>query len=144
MTRYTKLLALGLICAAGLAVAKEGVTNPAVKARQAAMATIGASAKVLGDMASGKSPFDAGKAAEAAGAISGTAVTVSDLFRAEESDPQSDAKPDIWSNYPDFEAKAEALFKASLSFDSSTPAGVQAGMAALGGACKSCHSTYRN
>ena len=55
MTLANKLLAIPLIVAAlaGAALAKEGVQNPAVKARMDAMATIGANTKVLGDMAGG-------------------------------------------------------------------------------------------
>lgn len=143
MKTHTKTLALGLMLAAGVAIAKEGVQNPVVKARMDAMATIGANVKVLGDMAGGKAPFDAAKAAEAGGMISGTAVQITDLFQPQETDPVTEAKPEIWANWDDFSGKAEALFKASLALDTTSLEGVQAGMAGLGGACKACHSTYR-
>lgn len=139
----SKALALGLALMATAVMAKQGVVNPVVKDRQAAMSMIAANVKVLGDMAGGKRAFDEAAATEAAGAITGTAVNVADLFRPQESDPASDAKPEIWADFTDFETKAEALFQASLALDASSAEGVQAGMAALGGACKDCHSKFR-
>lgn len=142
-----KLLALSLIAAAGVAAgvagAKEGVQNPAVKARMDAMAAIGASTRVLGDMAGGKADFDAAKAAEAAAAINATALTVPGLFEAPETDPVSEAKPEIWANWADFVAKTDALAAAAAAVDTSSLDGVKAGMGALGGSCKACHSAYR-
>ena len=134
------LLALAL---AGAALAKEGVQNPAVKARMDAMATIGANTKVLGDMAGGKAAFDAAKAAEAAAAINATALTVPGLFEAEETDPVSEAKPEIWANWADFVAKTDALAAAAAAVDTTSLDGVTAGMGAIGGSCKACHSAYR-
>ena len=139
----SRLLALALIAAGGVALAKEGVQNPAVKARMDAMAVIGMNTKVLGDMAGGKATFDAAKAAEAAAAINATALTVPGLFEAEESDPVSEAKPEIWANWADFVSKADALAAAGAAMDTATPEGVAAGMGALGGSCKACHSAYR-
>lgn len=139
----SKLLAVALIAAAGVALAKDGVQNPVVKARMDAMATIGANTKVLGDMAGGKVPFDAAQAAEAAAAINATALTVPGLFEPQEIDPVSEAKPEIWANWADFVAKADALAQAAAALDGSSLDGVKAGMGGIGGACKACHSAYR-
>jgi cytochrome c556 len=137
-----KILAIGLMSVAGLAIAAEA-TNPAVKARQEVMDSQGANAKILGDMAGGKADFDAAKAAEAAAAIAATAATIPDIFRADEADPKSNAKPEIWANYSDFEAKAGDLMKAAQAMDTSSVEGVGAGMGALGGACGACHKAYK-
>jgi cytochrome c556 len=137
-----KFLAIGLISVAGIVIAAEA-TNPAAKARQTAMDTIAGNAKTLGDMAEGKADFDAAKAAEAGAAIAATAATVPDLFRANETDPKSKAKPEIWANYSDFESKAGDLMKAAQAMDTSTVEGVGAGMGALGGACGACHKAYK-
>ena len=143
----SKALAAGLICASatvgGLATAKDGVVNEAVKARQAAMGTIAASAKVLGDMVKGAAPFDTATAAEAQAAMAATAATVPDLFRAEDGDPKSKAKPEIWANWSDFKTKADGLYQAAQALDPSTLDGVTAGMGAIGEACAACHKPYR-
>ncbi len=143
MKTYAKTLALGLILIGGIAVAKEGVENPLVKVRMDLMGSNGASAKVLGDMASGKVPFDAAAAAEAGGTLAGNAVQITEVFLPQETDPVSEAKPEIWTNWDDFATKADGLFKATMALDTSTLEGVQAGMAGIGGACKDCHTTFR-
>ncbi len=144
MRNSTRILAIGLAFAATLAMAAEDAKNPLVKARIDTMRTIGANTKILGDMASGKTPYDAAAAEQAGGMLAGTVVTIADVFQPEESDPVSKAKPEIWVNWADFEGKADALFNASLALDTSSLEGLQAGMVGVGGACGACHKAYRN
>lgn len=139
----TKFLAIGLIAAGGVALAKDGVTNPVVKERMDVMAMIGDNTKVLGGMAGGKMAFDADKAAAAAAAIAAASGRVAAVFEAPETDPVSEAKPEIWTNWQDFVAKADALTLAAGSLDTSSLESLQAGMGAIGGTCKACHSDYR-
>ncbi|WP_343080608.1 cytochrome c [Ostreiculturibacter nitratireducens] len=143
MIKPTRTIALILALSAGVAIAKEEAQNPAVKARQNAMETIAANVKVLGDMAGGKAEFDEAKAAEAAAVVAATALTVPGLFEAEEDDPASEALPDIWMDFADFTTKSDAVVAAAQAIDTSSVSGLQAGMGALGGACKSCHTAYR-
>lgn len=138
-----KYLAVTMICVAGVAIAAEA-TNPPVKARQELMDGNGANAKILGDMAKGETEFDAAKAAEAQAALSANAAGIADAFMAEETDPMSKAKPEIWTNWSDFEAKADALYQAAQALDTSSLDGVKAGMGAIGGACTACHQAYRS
>lgn len=137
-----KVLAAVLLSAASVAIAAEA-TDPTVKARQETMDTIGAATKVLGDMAKGAVAFDAAAATEAQAALAAAAATVADAFRTEAGDPKSEAKPEIWANWSDFEAKSEALVKAAQALDASSLDGIAAGMGALGGACGDCHKAYR-
>lgn len=143
MKTCSKALALGLVMAAGAALAHENVKNPVVKERMMAMKTVGANTKVLGQMAKGEAAFDAARAAEATAALIATAEQVPALFEAPETDPESEAKPEIWSNWADFVTKSEALGAAAGAIDTSNLDGVKAGMGALGGSCKACHSDYR-
>ena len=139
-----KAMALGLMLVAGAAIAAEGLQNPLVKARMDVMGTNGANAKILGEMAGGKAPFDAAAAAEAAATLAASALQITDVFEPQEDDPVSKAKPEIWANWDAFGGKAEALILAAQALDTSSLAGVQAGMGAVGGACKDCHTTFRN
>ncbi|MDF1619115.1 c-type cytochrome [Pseudothioclava nitratireducens] len=143
MKSYGKLLAVGLVCVAGVAAAKEGVTNPVVKERMDVMQVIRANTGALGDMASGKAAFDGAKAAEAAAAIAGAAATIPTVFEPQETDPVSEAKPAIWENFSDFTTKADALTTAAQSLDTGSLDALKAGMGAVGGACKACHTDYR-
>ncbi len=143
MKFLTKGLIAGLVLVAGVAVAKEGVQDPTVKARQELMGTIGMNTKALGDMAGGKADFDAAKAQAAKEAIMAASAEIGAKFEPQASDPVSEAKPEIWTNWDDFVAKAGALNAAATALDASSLDSVKAGMGAIGGACKDCHSTYR-
>ena len=59
------------------------------------------------------------------------------------SDPASEAKPEIWTNWEDFVAKANALSTAATALDVASADSIKAGMGAIGGTCKGCHTTYR-
>jgi cytochrome c556 len=142
MNIFGKGLAVGLLSVAGVAIAADA-SDPTVKAWQTLMDGQGGNAKVLGDMAGGKTEFDAAKAAEAAAALAASAAMIPDVFRTQASDPKSGAKPEIWANYSDFEAKAGDLMKAAQAMDTSTVEGVGAGMGAVGGACGACHKAYK-
>jgi len=145
MARPAQALGLILIVAASTALAHSEVKNPAVKARMDAMSTIGKNTKVLGTMAKGEVAFDADAARDAAGAIAHHAARISDLFEVSAADPKSEALPVIWQSYGDFAAKAEALEVAAstASQDITVPGDLRPALAAIGGACKSCHQTYR-
>jgi cytochrome c556 len=143
MTFLKKTLALSLILAAGVAVAKDGVQDPTVAARMELMKTIGMNTKVLGDMAGDKAPFDAAAAAAAKDALVAASAEIGAKFETQATDPVAEAKPEIWSNWDDFLAKAGALNAAATALDASSVETVKAGMGAIGGACKDCHSTYR-
>lgn len=142
MNLTTKTIVAGLIFTAGVAFAGKS-TDPDAMARQSLMGTIGMNTKVLGDMAGAKVPFDAAAAEAAKTAIAEAAAKIPATFEPQGTDAESKAKPDIWANWEDFMAKADALNKAALALDATTVEGVGAGMAGVGGACKDCHSKYR-
>ncbi|NGQ90187.1 cytochrome c [Rhodobacter sp. HX-7-19] len=142
MKHATKALALGLALVAGVAMAAEA-TDPTVKARQELMDVIGMNTGILGKMAGGETPFDAAAAEGAKAAIAGAAAEIAAKFEPQAADPKSTAKEDIWANWDDFVKKGDALKAAAEAMDATTLEGVQAGMGAIGGSCKDCHSTYR-
>jgi cytochrome c556 len=143
MNVFGKTLAIGLLSVAGVAIAAEA-TDPTVKAWQTLMDGQGGNAKILGDMAGGKTAFDAAKAAEAAAGLAASSAMIADVFRTQASDPKSKASPSIWADYSGFEAKAADLMKAAQAMDTSTVEGVGAGMGAIGAACTACHKAYQS
>lgn len=143
MKLMTKSLIAGLVLIAGVAVAKEGVQDPTVKARMDLMGTIGMNVKVLGDMATDKVAFDAAAALAAQEALVAASAEIPAKFEPQATDPVSEAKPEIWTNWDDFVAKAGALNAAATALDPASLDGVKAGMGAVGGACRDCHTTYR-
>jgi len=138
-----KALILGLALTAGVAIAKEGVQDPTVKARMDLMGINGMNTKVLGDMAGEKAPFDAAAAEAAKTALVAAATQIPAAFETEADDPVSEARPDIWMNMEGFVEKAKGLETAAGAMDVSSLESVQAGMGAIGEACKACHSDFR-
>lgn len=138
------LAVMSVLVFATVAVAKDGVSNPTVKARMDAMSAIGASTKILGGMAGGRIAFDATAANAAASTIAEKAALVPALFEPREADPVSEAKAEIWTNWDDFVAKSDALLAAARVVETATTKEALAAVVGdLGGACKACHSDYR-
>ena len=138
----TKALVLGLTMVAGVAIAAEA-TDPTVKARQELMDTIAMNTGILGKMAGGETPFDAAAAEGAKAALAAASTEIAAKFEPQASDPKSTSKPEIWSNWEDFVVKAGALTAGAEAMDATTLEGVQAGMGAIGGSCRDCHTSYR-
>lgn len=144
MMKTNIILCVAVFCA-GAALAHSGVKNAAVKARMDAMSGIGAEMKVLGQMAKGVTPFDQNAARAAAAAIAEHAAQTPVLFEAEEDDPKSEAKAEIWANFDDFTQKSLELknIALGLSMSIANEADLALAMKSLGANCQSCHKAYR-
>lgn len=143
--KLVKALAAGAILVAGVAYAQDAEpTDPNAIARAELMKLVGQNTGVLGNMASGKEPHDAAKAETAKAALIEAAARIEATFAEQgAADPASEAKPEIWSNWEDFLVKAKALGDAAAAVDVASAETIGAGMGAIGGACKDCHTTYR-
>ncbi|MFN7051682.1 MAG: c-type cytochrome [Gemmobacter sp.] len=143
MKTFSRLVLGAALLSAGMAFAEGEATDPTVQARQALMKTVGMNTKILGDMAGGKAEFDAAGAAAAKAALAAAAADIAAKFEPQATDPATEAKPEIWTSWDDFVAKADALKVAAEAMDASSLDSVKAGMGAIGGSCKACHSVYR-
>jgi cytochrome c556 len=102
--------------------------------------------KIIGDMAKGKTPFDAAKAAEAARDIGVTAKKIHELFPEGSGGGKSEALPAIWEHWDDFTAKADELGTAADTLAAALDGGDPDWKGAFRGvsdACKACHQDYR-
>lgn len=143
--KFAKAALIGAVFAAGVAYAEDmAPTDPSAIAREEVMKMIGMNIGILGDMAGGKTAYDAA-AAEAAKAamIEATGKIEAAFMDQGAADPASIAKPEIWANWDDFLVKAKAASDAANALDVSSAETIGASMGALGGACKDCHTTYR-
>lgn len=139
-----KVFALGAVLAAGAAYAEQERTDPNAIAREELMKMVGKNTGVLGDMAGGKTGFDAAAAEAAKAALVDAFGKVEATFKEQgAADPASEAKPEIWANWDDFLKKAGAAADAAGALDVASVESIGAGMGALGGACKDCHTSYR-
>lgn len=143
MTSVAKFVLAGFVLAAGVAFAKEGATDPNVIARQDLMKTIGGATKTLGEMAGGKTAYDAAAAEAAKAALIAAAADIGAKFTPTSTDPVTEAKPEIWTNWEGFLAKAKALEDAATAMDTGSAETIGAGMAGVGGSCKGCHTDFR-
>jgi cytochrome c556 len=133
-----------IVCSLSLGtVAFAEATDPNVIARQDVMKTLGKNAKILGDMAGGKTAFDAAGAEAAKAALVAAAAEIPAKFETEAMDDDSKAKPEIWTNWDDFVAKGNALATAAGAIDTASIESIGAGMGGVGGACGACHKAYR-
>jgi cytochrome c556 len=135
-------LALGTLGSAVFAAAMD----PDVRARQEAMGLVGSNVKKVAAMVKGEVDFDAAAAQAAFATIAEKAETVPALFETRSnSDPEAEAKDAIWDNWEDFTTKAadlQAAAEVGTLVDS--PEALGASMETLGGACKACHSVYKD
>ena len=58
-------------------------------------------------------------------------------------DAMSEARSEIWTNWEDFVARAEALERVADTLRIIVPEDVGPALGALGATCKACHSDYR-
>jgi cytochrome c556 len=142
------LMAGGVVLAlfATLALAHEGATG-VVKERMDLMKGQQEDMKLLGDMAKGKVPFEAAKAAAAARDLNTTAKKIADLFPEGSNGHPSDALPAIWKDWDrfkgnanDLETSADAL---AASLDGAGDKDWKAALRQVTDVCKSCHEDFR-
>ncbi len=151
MNRMTKILSVSLIAIAGFAVAQTAMEPMAAhNARVAYMKLMGAQMGVLGPMAQAEVPYDAVAAQAAANILAGLANgNISALFvEGSDSDSlaESRALPAIWTDSEGVIAKWTALGAGATAMQAAAGvdlASLQAAMGGLGGACGSCHESYR-
>ncbi len=142
--KFVKAVAIGAVLISGAAYAKGDRTDPNAKARSDLMRIVGKNTGILGDMAGGKAAYDAAAAEAAKAALVEAAGQIETAFKDQGgADPASEAKPEIWANWEDFLVKAKALGDAAGAMDVSSAETIGAGMGALGGSCKACHSEFR-
>lgn len=139
----TKTLVLGLVLVGGIALAQSKAADPDVNARQTMMQANGGAMGALGGMAKGEKEFDAAAAEAAKATLIANAAATAAKFQNNASDPESHAKAEVWTNWDKFVADADALGKAAAAMDATSLDGVKAGLGAIGGACKECHTEFK-
>ncbi|MBD8876224.1 c-type cytochrome [Roseibium polysiphoniae] len=136
-------------------VEAHGGAKGVVKQRMDGMAEMAKAMKTVGGMIRGKTPYDAAALARASrmlGGHGGSALT--DLFPEGSVDAPSEAKPEIWQDWADFQALADQLEARAALLDEVSGNGLgpsaEAGVPSVrelfgmvGKTCSSCHEKYR-
>jgi len=145
--KKSALAALVVLAAAAIpTVAQQMKAENQVKYRRAAYQLMNLNFSNLEAMAENKKPFNKDEAARNAEFVT-LLSTVPKGFFGEGTDKDTRAKPEIWKNRPDFDARMDKMTNEAAKL----PAVVRTGdMAAfkkqvhdLGEACKACHDEYR-
>jgi cytochrome c556 len=145
ISKFAAAASLILLVSATLALAHEGATG-VVKERMDLMTRQKDDMKIIGEMAKGKTKFDAAKAAEAARDIEMTAAKIPDLFPEGTDGGKSDAKPEIWRKWDEFTGDADALRTQAEALAAALDAGSpdwKTDFKAVIDACKTCHKSFR-
>ncbi len=139
---------VAVLAIAGVAYAQMAPAQ--ITARQEAMKGNGAAAQTMTKMIRGETPWNKDEAVKALTTINNTAKVIPTVFKDKVDAPpgvKNDAKPEIWANKADFDAKAKALEEASGKVLQLAQAGneaeVKAQFPTIGRACGGCHETYR-
>lgn len=143
---FARAFALGCLTLATVALAHEGATG-VVKERMDLMKSQQDDMKLIGEMAKGKTPFDAVKAAEAARHIEATAKKIHELFPEGSDGGPSEALPSIWGQWDQFSGDADDLATVAgtlaTALDGATHDGWKGDFKQVINACKSCHQDFR-
>ena len=143
---FVRAVALGCLTFTTIALAHEGATG-VVKERMDLMKGQQDAMKLIGEMAKGKTPFDAAKASAAAREIETTAKQIHKLFPEGSDGGPSEALPAIWGQWDRFSGDADDLAEVAgalvNSFDGSTHDDWKAEFKRVTNACKSCHQDFR-
>jgi cytochrome c556 len=126
-------------------------TKQAVENRRAAFLLVGNTFRWFGAVAKGTIPYDEAEATKRAARVAFLSGLVGENFPegSNPGEPDSKAKPDVWSNRADFDKKlkdfethAQALVEVNAKEKNGGDA-FKAAVAALAGDCKGCHETYK-
>ena len=114
--------------------------------RKGLMRANGAAAKTASEMISGAQPYDAAKAAEAAGVIAEDLRKFPTLFPEGSDQGDTSASPAIWEQMEAFKALAEKTVADAEAAEAAAAQGLDAfktAFAVVGGDCQSCHGQFR-
>jgi cytochrome c556 len=123
----------------------------AIDVRKAAYTLVGANFKPLGNILKGASPYNAVEVQKNIARIAFLAEILNDAFPdvSNVSEPDTKAKPEIWTNRADFDKKlkqfqtdAIALVQVNATEQGATEA-FKTAVTALGQDCKACHDLYK-
>jgi cytochrome c556 len=155
MTRLKPIILATVIAACSGAAFADSHIDPAIagaiKVRQAHMQLYQNSLAILGAMAQDKVPYDAEAASVAAADLLALTTLSQTGYWPQGSDNVSvpegtRALPAIWETYPAILEKATALNTAATAMAAAAGTdldSLKAAMGPLGGACGSCHETFR-
>lgn len=147
MQKMRLIIALPAICLSVAAFAQIKPEN-VIHYRQSVMTLIGWNFSPLAAMVKGKTPFDAKEFSRRAQRLEWLGPQALEGFaKGSDKGAETDAKPEIWTDFEDFQAKLNDYIDASKKLAEVAKTGDEAAMKEqfkkTAGACKACHDKYR-
>jgi cytochrome c556 len=142
------LLVAGAAAAQGKPPTAKEAADKAAHARHALFETMGVAMGPVGGMLRGGA-FDAAAAGRAGLRLEVLGGMIKEVTALDTSKlvTKSEAKPNIWTDRADFDAKADAMVAAAVALKTAAATGdkaaTTAAMQKVGGSCKACHDKYR-
>lgn len=134
----------GAVLSTSLAALAED--DPAISYRQKVMGSNGANIGAIADILKFSLPYQDNIKVHA-NELSENASLIPSAFKKNVSEGPTDAKPEIWENWDEFEQYAKDLQNASDKLAEVAAGGDMAAVGAqlkeVGGACKQCHEDFR-
>lgn len=141
--RITQIAAL-VVVTASAAFAHSGVKDPQVLARMHVMGLVADDMEDLGGILKGQAPYDDQFVRDRSTRILEHARQIEALFEPEATDPKTEAKDTIWTDWPGFLEKARDMELAAQGLtEVQSEAEFRQAFAALGKTCSACHADYR-
>lgn len=145
-----EVLQVSLICvalSAGAALAHTGATG-VVKQRMEMMGDIAAQMKTIARVLNGQDQFNPSPVATSAKRIAEHAEMFEEMFPEGTTSSPSEALPEIWINWDEFEQQADAMKSSALALATAAetaggPLDIKKPFRQLGMSCKSCHQDFR-
>ncbi|OED46790.1 c-type cytochrome [Leisingera sp. S232] len=107
------------------------------------MTTQKAAMDVLTSMMAGRTAFDRDTAQTARRQLIKTTGSIRKRFKKHRMDPRTNARPQIWTAWDDFKARAETTRAAARDLNTWSLPGLRRTLPSLMQSCLSCHKTYR-
>jgi len=142
------VMLLSAVAATAQAQGQPSKGEQALKYRKAVYQAIAWNFGPMGAMAQGKIPYDAKEFEMRAQRVAALTPMLSESYSPEsQSVADSKAKPELWSNRADFDAKMKTLVENSATLATVSRGGdlakSKAAFLDTANACKSCHDKYR-
>ena len=146
------LATLGALAGASAALAQgSAAEQKAVEQRQALLKELDKAFKPIGEIVKKKAPYDATVVQESAAKLATLAPKIPDAFALDThaaTGIKTKARDNIWTNLPDFKAKAEGLVTAIDSLAAAGKSGdekaLRPAFVTVGKACSACHDNYKD
>ncbi|MEP2718795.1 cytochrome c [Pseudophaeobacter sp.] len=132
-----------ILLSAELSAGSAVFTDKHVQERVTLMQGQKAALTILGEMVAGRRNYDLAAAKAARRSLMASTRKIPKRFSKHRMEPNSHARPEIWTRWQDFTQRAETARLAAKQINAGSLTGLRRSVPAMVQACHSCHQSYR-